>query len=89
MTLDLARTLEVLQILSFPCVTILVIKTCSADLEILSFEHYKTSKHKIVHCDLIQLVGWFFGLKGPLRQYFGLYRAVSPREREKEKRNDR
>ena len=29
-----------------------------------------------------------FGLNGPLRQYFSLYRAV-PREREKEKRNDR
>ena len=28
-------------------------------------------------------VGWLvvFGLNGPLRQYFSLYRAVSPRER--------
>ena len=30
-----------------------------------------------------------FGLNGPLRQYFSLYRAVSHREREKEERNDR
>ena len=37
------------------------------------------------------LVGWLvvFGLNGPLRQYFSLYRAVSSREREKEKRNYR
>ena len=37
-------------------------------------------------------VGWLVGcfwLNGPLRQYFGLYRAVSQREREKEKRKDR
>ena len=27
------------------------------------------------------LVGWFFRLNGPLRQFFTLYRAVSQRER--------
>ena len=36
-----------------------------------------------------KLVGWLFGLNGPLRQCFSLYRAVFQREREKEKRNDR
>ena len=37
------------------------------------------------------LVGWLvgcFGLNGPLKEYFSLYRA-SPREREKEERKDR
>ena len=37
---------------------------------------------------LNRLVGCF-GLNGPLRQYFSLYRAVSQREAKKEKRNDR
>ena len=35
------------------------------------------------------LVGWFFGLNDPLRQYFSPYRAVSQTEREKGKRNDK
>ena len=37
------------------------------------------------------LVGWFvvFGLNGPLRQYFSLYRAASEREREKEMIDER
>ena len=45
-----------------------------------------------------RLADWFFGIKGPSRQYFSLYRAVSQREgenreklhddfREKEERN--
>ena len=35
------------------------------------------------------LVGWFFGLNGPLIQYFSLYRVVSQREGERgEKRID-
>ena len=37
--------------------------------------------------DELELVGCF-GLNGPFRQYFSLYRAVSQREGE-EKRNDR
>ena len=39
----------------------------------------------------LEKVGWLvvFGLNSPLRQYFSLYWAVSPREREKEKRNER
>ena len=32
---------------------------------------------------LAWLVGWLFGLSGPLRQYFSLYRAVSQREGER------
>ena len=34
---------------------------------------------------MVRLVGWFgcFGLNGPLRQYFSLYRAVSQREGER------
>ena len=31
-------------------------------------------------CHGIWLVGWLFGFKSPLRQYFSLYRAVSQRE---------
>ena len=40
---------------------------------------------------LLEKVGWLvvFGLNGPLRQYFSLYRAVSQREGERgEKRID-
>ena len=35
--------------------------------------------------------GWLvvFEVNGPLRQYFSIYQYISPREREKEKRNDR
>ena len=47
-----------------------------------------------LQCFLVELcyqfrlvVGWLDN--GPLRQYFSLYQAVSQREREKEKRNDR
>ena len=42
------------------------------------------------------MVGWLlggsvgcFGLNGPLGQYFSVYIGLSPRERAKEKRNDR
>ena len=38
---------------------------------------------------LIRLVGWLvgcFGLNGPLRQYFSLYRAVSQREGENQEK---
>ena len=38
---------------------------------------------------VIKLDGWLvgcFGLSGPLRQYFSLYRAVSQRERERGER---
>ena len=36
-----------------------------------------------------ELIGWLFGLIGPLRHYFSLYRAVSQREGErKEKKID-
>ena len=31
----------------------------------------------------LRLVGWLFGFNGPLRQYFGLNRAVSQREGER------
>ena len=42
-------------------------------------------------CPVQDLTGWMvgFGLNGPVRQYFSLYQAVSQREREKGKRNDR
>ena len=54
-----------------------------------------TGTTKLVSLDkLYQETGWVgwlvvFGLNGPWRQYFSLNQAVSPREREKEKRNDR
>ena len=36
-----------------------------------------------------KMVGWlFFGLNGPLRQYFSLYRAVSEREGERKEMID-
>ena len=38
------------------------------------------------------MVDWLvgcFGFNDPLRQYFSLYRALSPKERETEERKDR
>ena len=38
---------------------------------------------------IFRLVGWLvgcFGLNGPLRQYFSLYRAVSQREEERKEK---
>ena len=34
----------------------------------------------------LKLVGWLFGVYGPLRQYFSLFRAVSQREGEREEK---
>ena len=45
----------------------------------------------IIEKNSVESTGWLVGcfwLKGPLRQYFSLYRAISQREGER-KRNDR
>ena len=51
-------------------------------------ELHKMDVQTCICSNLKGLVGCF-GLNGPLRQYFSLYRAVSQRERENEKRSDR
>ena len=46
-------------------------------------------KTKLTNCHGFWLVGWLvgcFGLNGPLRQYFSLYRAVSQREGERKEK---
>ena len=55
------------------------------------FSQYRIPKRKFVDVTKVWLVGWLVGcfwFNSPLRQYFNLYRAVSPREGER-KRKDR
>ena len=50
--------------------------------------HEKARAHD-VKMTVYWLVGWLvvcFGLNGPLRQYFSLYRAVSQREGERKEK---
>ena len=51
---------------------------------------YVTDPYIVTICPTYYNVGWLvgFGFKGPLRQYFSLYRAVSQREGERGERID-
>ena len=61
----------------------------------LDFQKFKVCSHVLIVADgkncLESVVGWLvgcFGLNGPLRQYFSLYRAVSQREGDRGERID-
>ena len=54
--------------------------------DILTYGHQYSINGNYVHRSM---VGWLvgcFGLNGPLRQYFSLYRAVSQREGERKEK---